>query len=94
MQHNFAAAILAQRELAAVDRRRHDDAQRVGRGVEPGDALTAINGRPIKPGEDLRTAIRARKVGDSIVLQGRRGDKTMEWEVTIREMPPPEAFYR
>ena len=63
-------------------------------GVEPGDALTAINGRPIKPGEDLRTAIRARKVGDSIVLQGTRGDKTMEWEVTIREMPPPEAFYR
>lgn len=67
-----------------------DDAQGVvadgpaaAAGVEPGDVITAIDGRPITRVDELVVQIRAKAVGDDVVLTIQRGGQAQEVTVTL-----------
>lgn len=67
-----------------------DDAQGVvsdgpaaAAGVEPGDIITAIDGRPITRVDELVVQIRAKAVGDQVVLTIQRGGQEQEVTVTL-----------
>ena len=52
-------------------------------GIQPGDAITSIDGRPIKDGDDLVADISARKVGSSVKVGYLRGGKQDSATVVI-----------
>jgi putative serine protease PepD len=52
-------------------------------GIEPGDVITAINGRPVTAPDELIVAIRAQDVGATVTLTVRRGDREREVRVTL-----------
>jgi len=51
-------------------------------GIEPGDVITAIDGRTIARGDDLVVAIRAKAPGDTVVLTVKRDGK--EQDITVK----------
>ncbi|ADG73914.1 peptidase S1 and S6 chymotrypsin/Hap [Cellulomonas flavigena DSM 20109] len=51
-------------------------------GIRRGDVILAIDGRPVTESEELIVAIRARQVGDTVVLRVRTGEE--EREVRVR----------
>ena len=59
-------------------------------GLRKNDVITAINGTPIISAEQLFSAIRQRKVGDSITVTYSRGGKTAEVTIVLAERPPEE----
>jgi putative serine protease PepD len=53
-------------------------------GIEPGDLITAFNGRPVTDPDELVVAIRARTPGDVVRLTIRRGSAEREVRVTLQ----------
>ena len=54
-------------------------------GLEPGDVILAIDGRPVTEADQLIVAIRARAPGDAVVLTVREGDGEREVRVVLDE---------
>lgn len=54
-------------------------------GLEPGDVILAIDGRPVTAADELIVAIRAREPGDAVVLTVREGDGEREVRVVLDE---------
>ncbi|MGI4894274.1 MAG: S1C family serine protease, partial [Janthinobacterium lividum] len=52
-------------------------------GLQPGDVLLAIDGRPVVEPAELIVDIRAREPGDTVTLSLRRGNQTSEVPVTL-----------
>ncbi|WP_082096585.1 S1C family serine protease [Demequina gelatinilytica] len=52
-------------------------------GIEPGDIITAIDGRPITRSDELIVAIRAKAPGDTVSLTVTTGDDEREVSVTL-----------
>jgi S1-C subfamily serine protease len=63
-------------------------------GMRGGDFLTGVNGTPLESMDDLRKAIREKKVGDKITVEGQRDGKPTTWEITLGELPPIERRTR
>ncbi|WP_062519793.1 S1C family serine protease [Demequina silvatica] len=60
-------------------------------GVQPGDIITAIDGRPITRSEELIVAIRAKASDDTVVLTVDRGGSTQDISVTL--VPNTDVSY-
>ena len=60
-----------------------EDGPAAAAGVRPGDIITAIDGRPITRVDELVVQIRAKAVGDEVVLTVQRGGQTQELTVTL-----------
>lgn len=54
-------------------------------GLEPGDVILAIDGRPVTAADELIVAIRARAPGDAVVLTVREGEGEREVRVVLDE---------
>ncbi|WP_307844548.1 trypsin-like peptidase domain-containing protein [Actinotalea solisilvae] len=54
-------------------------------GIEPGDVIVAIDGRPVTEDEELIVAIRAKAPGDSVTLTVRTGDEERDVRVVLDE---------
>lgn len=54
-------------------------------GIEPGDVILAVDGRPVTEADELIVAIRARAPGDAVVLTVRDGDGEREVRVVLDE---------
>ncbi|WP_261765519.1 S1C family serine protease [Actinotalea fermentans] len=54
-------------------------------GIEPGDVILAIDGRPVTAADELIVAIRAKAPGDAVVLTVRDGDGEREVRVVLDE---------
>jgi serine protease Do len=61
-------------------------------GIRAGDVLTSVNGAKIERMDDLRTTIRQADVGATLKITGYRGNRPLEFEVKLGEMPPPEQL--
>ncbi|WP_062288079.1 S1C family serine protease [Demequina phytophila] len=60
-------------------------------GIEPGDIITAIDGRPITRSEELIVAIRAKASDDTVVLTVERGGDSQDISVTL--VPNTDVSY-
>jgi len=58
-------------------------------GMEPGDVVTAADGKPIASSDDLVRTVQKAQIGQTMILSGDRNGKPMKWAVKIEEMPPP-----
>jgi S1-C subfamily serine protease len=56
-------------------------------GLRTGDVITQAQGQKVATGEELRKVIRKLRPGDSLTLQGFRGNSPKSWSVKIGEMP-------
>ncbi|CAN7191384.1 Do family serine endopeptidase [Rhizobacter sp. LjRoot28] len=56
-------------------------------GLQPGDIVLALNGKPVDGPVELRRALGAIKPGTPVVLQVNRRGKAMEIKATLAEMP-------
>jgi serine protease Do len=54
-------------------------------GIKPEDILIALNGKPIKDGEDLVTRVSDMPVGTDVNITVDRGGKKMDFKVTIAD---------
>jgi serine protease Do len=61
-------------------------------GLREGDVLTSINGKKLLNDDDLRGTIRRAGVGETIKLTGYRGNRPLEFQVKLGEMPPPDQL--
>ncbi|WP_350226924.1 PDZ domain-containing protein [Demequina sediminis] len=52
-------------------------------GIESGDVITAIDGRPITRSDELVVAIRAKAPDEDVVLTVRRGESEQDITVTL-----------
>lgn len=59
-------------------------------GLQAGDVILAANGRKVKDVDDLRQAVRERKVGDTLVLTLMRGGRKWDMRIRVGEMPAEE----
>jgi S1-C subfamily serine protease len=57
-------------------------------GIQPGDIVTAFNGKKIATAEDLIAALRSTKPGDRVQLDVLRGDKTQQITVVVAQRAP------
>jgi serine protease Do len=60
-------------------------------GVEPGDVLVAIDGRPVREGIDFDIALINRKPGEKLPLRLERSGEPMRRTLTLGERPAPDA---
>lgn len=56
-------------------------------GIEPGDVILAIDGRPVTDPDELIVAIRSRAPGETVTLLVRRGADEREVDVVLGEGP-------
>ena len=56
-------------------------------GIEPGDIIVAIDGRPVITPVELVVAVRSRAVGDVVKLTVRRGGKELTLTVKLAAAP-------
>ncbi|MGE5597790.1 MAG: S1C family serine protease [Bacteroidota bacterium] len=56
-------------------------------GLAKGDAITAVDGKPVRTADEFVRIIRARKVGDRVRLTVLHRGKTLEVELTLAEQP-------
>ena len=54
-------------------------------GIEPGDVIVAIDGRPVTEPDELIVAIRAKAPGDAVVLTLRESDEERDVRVVLAE---------
>ncbi len=52
-------------------------------GLQPGDVVLAIDGRPVTEPSELIVDIRAREPGETVTLSVRRGGETVDVPVTL-----------
>ncbi|MBO1751890.1 trypsin-like peptidase domain-containing protein [Actinotalea sp. BY-33] len=55
-------------------------------GIQPGDVILAIDGRPVTEADELIVAIRAKAPGDAVVLTLRSEDEAREVRVVLSEL--------
>jgi len=60
-------------------------------GLQAGDVVEALDGRPVTDCLDFETAILDRKIGDTVRLGTRRGDQAVEYHVVLAEAPKPDG---
>jgi serine protease Do len=63
-------------------------------GIREGDVLTAVGSQKIQEQNDLPRTVRAAQVGDTLKITGFRGNRALEFQVRLGEMPPPEQLPR
>ena len=56
-------------------------------GVRAGDVIVAAGGTEIRTVEDLYAVLREREPGERLVVTVRRGERTLDLEVTLGELP-------
>jgi len=56
-------------------------------GLQEGDIITAVDGKPTPRAEDLVAALTSHRPGDKVKLTGTRGGKPLEVTVPLIEMP-------
>ena len=56
-------------------------------GLRDGDLITKVDGDEVDDAEDVRDAVTAKKPGDELRLEVRRGDETETFEVELGERP-------
>jgi serine protease Do len=61
-------------------------------GIREGDVLTALGSQKIEQENDLRRAVRAAQVGETLKITGFRGNRPLEFQVKLGEMPPPDQL--
>lgn len=54
-------------------------------GLEPGDIISSLNDKPTKAPLDFKDQLKSHKPGDKITLKVRRGDKTLDLELTLEK---------
>ncbi|MEK8228392.1 PDZ domain-containing protein [Oerskovia sp. M15] len=52
-------------------------------GIQPGDVILAIDGRPVSQSDELIVAIRAKAPGDTVTLRVRTGDDERDVRVVL-----------
>lgn len=60
-------------------------------GIQPGDVVLSVNGKPIDGAVDLRRTLGAIKPGSTVTLQVNRRGKPMEFKPALGEMSPQVA---
>ena len=58
-------------------------------GVQPGDVIVAVDGRPVETVEDLLGALRRHDPGSQVTIRILRGQEEREVTVTLGEYPTP-----
>lgn len=70
--------------------RLHDPASAWGRaGLHSGDRLVAVNGRPAPSWSELRAALSRARIGDTLVMDVRRGGTPIRATVVVTGYPKP-----
>ncbi len=54
-------------------------------GLQPGDIVTALDGKPMENGRQLRINVYARGVGEQVALDVRRGERSLALRVAVAE---------
>ncbi|MDX1785457.1 MAG: PDZ domain-containing protein, partial [Roseovarius sp.] len=54
-------------------------------GLEPGDLIVAVDGRPVAGSADLRSQIGLKRIGSKVKLQVKRDGKELTLKATLRE---------
>jgi len=57
-------------------------------GIQPGDVVLAVNGKPVEGAVELRRTLAALKPGSSVALQINRRGKLMEFKPNLAELNP------
>jgi putative serine protease PepD len=52
-------------------------------GLKEGDVITKVDGKDVKTSDDLRTAIQAKKAGDTLTLEVQRDGQTQTLTATL-----------
>ncbi len=69
-----------------------DDAGMIGarragrRDIILGDIITAVNDQEVKTNEDFLSAMEKLRIGDTVIIETRRGDETRRFDVELTEM--------
>ena len=61
-------------------------------GLEAGDRLLTINGKPVEKPDELKSLLAGAKVGDPITVESLRGGKHTVAKGTLSERPKPAAL--
>ncbi|MSQ30897.1 MAG: PDZ domain-containing protein [Dehalococcoidia bacterium] len=61
-------------------------------GIEVGDAITSVAGRPVKTREDVARQLAALAPGSDYALQVKRGDKTVDLTAHRAAAPVPDRY--
>jgi len=56
-------------------------------GLQAGDVVLALDGKPMENGRQLRVNLYGRRVGDTVTLEIARGDQTLTVQVAVAERP-------
>lgn len=56
-------------------------------GMKPGDIIVGIGGQPVGEIEDVYSALRSRSPGDRVVVEVKRGNRTLSFDVKLGERP-------
>jgi serine protease Do len=56
-------------------------------GLQPGDIVTALDGKPMENGRQLRINVYAKGAGEQVALDVRRGERTLSVRVPVVERP-------
>jgi len=54
--------------------------------VSPGDIILAVDGAPVRTGDDLLGVLEEREIGDTVVVRVLRERSELEVEVVLRRM--------
>jgi serine protease Do len=60
-------------------------------GVRVGDVLKRIDGRPVREGIDFDIALINRKAGETLLLDLKRGEKTIQTALRLQQRPKPDG---
>ncbi|HMN75509.1 MAG TPA: Do family serine endopeptidase [Burkholderiaceae bacterium] len=60
-------------------------------GIQPGDVIVSVDGRPVDSAADLRRTLGAMKPGSTVNLQINRRGKSMDFKVVLSESDPQTA---
>ena len=63
-------------------------------GLEAGDRLLSVNGKPTEKTADLATILGGSKVGDQVIVEYVRAEKTTQVQGPLLERPKPAALAR
>jgi Do/DeqQ family serine protease len=98
MSDDLAHAMGTRATIGALVNRLDAGSPAARAGLQLGDVVTAIDGRPVRTGHDLSRAITRQNVGDRVALQVARGGQsrvvnvvTADWPENADHTPPPTA---
>jgi serine protease Do len=60
-------------------------------GIQPGDVVLSVNGKPVEGAVELRRTLAALRPGSSVILQVNRRGKLMEFKPNLAELNPQVA---